>query len=271
MTDKERQALSEEWQRNEERLASLPVNSAERALLEVRQDEIEYALGMKHASGLHERSVPPPQWRVERWATEVFPGVTKTFSHYQDLPRRELAIVVSGVLDLALAELIACRLLDYPKEAAEFLGANEDGRAPAGSLGSRIQLALLLGLISPDTAAILRTLKNIRNKFAHRVNVDFTHRTVQPLMVSLQDKMHEQSEVLPPPWRKLTSQQREEQRAAITSNPEAAAAYILVVFMIYQTYFYRLSFMITRIEPLSLDKAKLPKLPWEGRPGGQDA
>jgi len=102
-----------------------------------------------------------------------FPGRGQHLFEYRVLPPRELAIVAAGVIDVALAELIALRLADYPKEVEEFLGLNADGRAPAGSLGSRIQLALLLGIITPEDASILRFVKSLRNLFAHRVRIDF--------------------------------------------------------------------------------------------------
>jgi hypothetical protein len=47
MTDEERQALSEEWQRNEARINELPDNHAERQRLLQRQDEIEYLAGLE--------------------------------------------------------------------------------------------------------------------------------------------------------------------------------------------------------------------------------
>jgi hypothetical protein len=81
-------------------------------------------------------------WKIERWMTDVFPGEAQIYSEYRALSPRELAIVSAGVLDVALAELISLRLADYPKEAEEFLGINGDGRAPAGSFGSRIQLGV---------------------------------------------------------------------------------------------------------------------------------
>jgi hypothetical protein len=100
------------------------------------------------------------------------------------------------VLDGALAHLLSCRLVDCPSEYEEFLGLNEDGRAPCGSFGARIQLALLLGIITPTDASLLRTVKNIRNKLAHRVKADYHSPEVLPLIVGLHDKFLTQSNVL---------------------------------------------------------------------------
>ena len=95
-------------------------------------------------------------WKIERWLSEVFPGEERIYIEYRDLRRRELAVVAAGVLDLALAELLSMRLIDKPGEYEEFLGLNEDGRAPCSSFGARIQLALLLGIITNEDATILR-------------------------------------------------------------------------------------------------------------------
>src|SRR5687768_433997 len=112
-------------------------------------------------------------WKTERWLDEVFPGESQIYSEYRTLSPRELAIVAAAVLDVALAELLVLRLSPYDKEAQEFLGLNGDGRAPTGTFGSRIQLGLLIGLLTPEDASILRVIKELRNLFAHRVDVSF--------------------------------------------------------------------------------------------------
>ncbi len=132
-------------------------------------------------------------WKIERWLADVFPGMENIFAKYHELDRRELVIVASSSLDLALAELISKRLMDYPKELEECLGADEDGRAPLGSFGARIQMAHLLGILTAEDVAILRIIKAIRNKFAHRVNIDFTSEQVKPLVRALYDKQRERT------------------------------------------------------------------------------
>ena len=112
-------------------------------------------------------------WKVERWLTEIFPGEENIYSEYRDLPPRELAIVTAAVLDSALAEILTLRLKENDQEIESFLGLDGDGRAPVASFGARIQLALLLRVLTSRDAAILRTIKTIRNEFAHRVNVGF--------------------------------------------------------------------------------------------------
>mgnify|MGYP006148992127 CR=1 FL=1 len=125
-------------------------------------------------------------WKIERWLSEVFPGEDGIYAEYRNLPPRELAIVSAAVLDVALAELLSLRMADQSKETEEFLGLNGDGRAPAGSFGARIQMGLLVGLLTPEDAAILRAIKELRNLFAHRVRVDF----LAPSVLKATTKLH---------------------------------------------------------------------------------
>lgn len=89
------------------------------------------------------------------------------------LSPREAAIVACSFLDSILGDLVAQHLRNDQKEVNEFLGFNGDGRAPAGSFGSRIQLAYLLSLIDAPELKALRATKSIRNMFAHRVVCSF--------------------------------------------------------------------------------------------------
>lgn len=112
-------------------------------------------------------------WKVERWLADVFPGEENIYAEYRVLPPRELAIVAATVLDSTLAEVLTLRLFENDKEIESFLGLNGDGSAPAASFRARMQLGFLLNVLSERDAAILRTIKGIRNDFAHRVNICF--------------------------------------------------------------------------------------------------
>tara|TARA_R110002111_G_scaffold262878_1_gene342627 strand:+ start:15983 stop:16585 length:603 start_codon:yes stop_codon:yes gene_type:complete len=187
-------------------------------------------------------------WKVERWLEDVFPGEDRIYEEYRLLPRRELGVVAAAVLDVALGELLSRRLIDKPKEYEEFLGLNEDGRAPCASFGARIQLGLLLGIITETDASLLRTVKNIRNKLAHRVKSDYNTSDVLPLITSLHDKFLSQSNrliergVLPGPQHDFTLL-----RPHLETTPEAGAGLLLAVLTVYQSYFHRLSDLITRV------------------------
>ena len=194
-------------------------------------------------------------WKIEKWLAEVFPGPESIYSAYRQLPRRELAIVAAASLDLALAELISKRLLDYAKECEQFLGADGDGRAPAGSFGARIQLALLLGILTPDDCSQLRIIKSIRNKFAHSVSVDFTSDAVKPLIYALYDKVVARTKALreggflPPGG----DEGDFDMKPHFETTPEAGAGLLLAVFCVYQAYFHRLSSITGRIGAIRME------------------
>ena len=98
-------------------------------------------------------------WKTERWLAEVFPGEEKIYSEYRLLAPRELTVVSAAVLDVALAELLVSRLSGESREIEAFLGLNGDGRAPVATFGARIQLGLLVNILVPSDAEILRTIK----------------------------------------------------------------------------------------------------------------
>ena len=189
--------------------------------------------------------------KIERWLSEVFPGAENIVSAYDNLTPRELVVVAIAVLDAALLELLEQRLIDDPKEAESFLGANGDGRAPAGSFGARIQMAYLSGLITEHDMRMLRCLKSLRNLFAHRVNVDF----VSPIIVKELKKLHRE-------WTELQNRlvagglkdvsvnglRDIERNLGIIS--EAGEGLVLAIFAVYQAYFHRLANDIPRIGPV---------------------
>jgi hypothetical protein len=187
-------------------------------------------------------------WKIERWLADVFPGQSEIYSEYSGLPPRELAIVSAAVLDIALAELLILRLADLSKECEDFLGLNGDGRAPAGSFGSRIQLGLLVGLLTPSDAAILRTIKELRNLFAHRVRIGF----LSPPVLKATTKLHAlwlaKSEALANA-RVLPGTQAQLKQIArhLPSVAEAGEGLLLSVFVVYHAYFYRMHGRIQRL------------------------
>lgn len=184
-------------------------------------------------------------WKVERWLDEVFPGKERVYDEYRSLPARELAIVSAAVLDLALAELLTLRLADIPKEAEEFLGLDSNGRAPAGSFGARIQLALLVGLLDTKDAAVLRAMKGLRNEFAHRVRVNFT----SPGPLKALEKLHSfwiaRLEALHGP---SAVDQAEEFKQLLATQEEAGQGLLLAVFSTYHAKFHRMHSRVRRLD-----------------------
>lgn len=201
-------------------------------------------------------------WKIERWLSEVFPGEDRIYAEYCDLTRRELAIVAAGVLDVALAELLSKRLIDNAGEYEDFLGLNEDGRAPCGSFGARIQLGLLLGVINKTDAGILRTIKKIRNKFAHRVHVDFTSDQVKPLVLRLHEQFREQNtRLIEGGFLKGSLADLDEIRPYLDMTPEAGAGLLIAVFCVYQAYFLRLHGLVKRVESVHRSTRTEPNQP----------
>lgn len=124
--------------------------------------------------------------KIEDWSLEIYNGPANLSEKYDKLSGRELVIVASSVLDIGLAHLIEKRLRNDPKEIEGFLGMDGDGRAPAGSFGSKIQLAYLLGLIDQSQRDVLRAIKQVRNIMAHKVKRNLTspdaNREIQKLI-----------------------------------------------------------------------------------------
>lgn len=195
-------------------------------------------------------------WKIERWLTEVFPGETEIYSEYRNLPPRELAIVSAAVLDIAIAELLSARLTYGGKEVEEFLGLNGDGRAPAGSFGARIQLGLLVGLLTPADAEILRTIKELRNIFAHRVDVNFLSPSVLKVTTKLHALWLKQSEaIIHTGTLPSTTEHLSEIARHLPEVAEAGEGLVLAVFAVYQAYFHRMQSQVQRLSDALISPA----------------
>lgn len=181
---------------------------------------------------------------------EVFPGADRIYTEYRLLPRRELAVVAAAVLDSALLELLSKRLGGASSEVVAFLGANGDGRAPCGSFGARIQLALLIHIVTENDAIVLRCIKNIRNRFAHEVKSDFTSPSVLPLVQKMHDQFLSQSNrLIAAGHLKGAEHSLELIRPHLAKTPEAGAGLLLAVFCAYQAYFHRLHSLVQEVAP----------------------
>lgn len=112
-------------------------------------DELGWDEFLKRA----ERAPKPP---LQREWFEVAESLNEETSD------RALAIVAAAFLDDVLGDLIARRLASEDARAAERVLPRP------GEFGRRIDLATCIGLVSPDEAGDLRTIKDIRNRFAHR-------------------------------------------------------------------------------------------------------
>lgn len=157
--------------------------------------------------------------------------------------------MAAAVIDAALAELIALRLGGPSGEVEAFLGADGDGRAPAGSFGARIQLALLLGIIEERDVATLRVVKQVRNLFAHCTKVTFVTPSVVAQTKKLLEQTLERNEILAQAGLNTAfTSKLEKVRAMLPDTPEAGEGLLLATLTIYQAYFHRIH---GRIRPLN--------------------
>ena len=199
-------------------------------------------------------------WKLERWLSDVFPGEENIYSEYRELRPRDLAITVAAVLDCALAELLIQRLGGPNTEIESFLGLNGDGRAPVASFGARIQLGLILGILTSRDAAILRTIKGIRNEFAHRVNVGFLSPAILKETTKLlslwkkQTKDLAKAAVVPGSRENLDTIEQ-----GLPCLPEAGEGLLLALFSVYQAYFHRMHPRVTKINRAIDDLSATPE------------
>lgn len=186
--------------------------------------------------------------KLEHWRPDELPSKGAIYAKYGDLPSRELAITSAAVLDVALAQLLTMRLVEHEREAGEFWGLNGDGRAPAGSFGSRIQLALLVGLITPKDAAILRGVKGLRNLFAHRVHIGLLSPEAVMVTTSLHTlwvKTH--TAVVETDACSEVSAELNRLRPHLALHEYASAGLLLSIFSAYHAHFHQLHARIARI------------------------
>lgn len=179
---------------------------------------------------------------------------TKTF-------RRENWRLPRPLYDVALAQLLTMRLVEHEREAGEFWGLNGDGRAPAGSFGSRIQLALLVGLITPKDAAILRGVKGLRNLFAHRVHIGLLSPeavTVTTSLHTLWVKTH--TAVVETDACSEVSAELNRLRPYLALHEYASAGLLLSIFSAYHAHFHQLHARIAGIPVRSRKRERRNKM-----------
>lgn len=192
----------------------------------------------------------------ETWLDDVYPGVWQSLEKYNNLNEREAVIVGAASLDLALEHLIAERFILKGKEAEEFLGVDDNGRAPCGTFSSRIQLALLLGIIVPVDAALLRSIKLLRNTFAHTVKYSLESPQGEVFMQSFRDVVANRNNVVRPhqPWPQLFSTPKPSEMSRLR--------YITSTLILFEAYFYGLSQKIQSVTSIDVLFDIMRSAPW---------
>jgi DNA-binding MltR family transcriptional regulator len=88
---------------------------------------------------------------------------------------RGAALMSAASLDAKLVDVLKAHMINSSLKAMMF---REGG--PLGSFSTRIRLAYLLGIISKPVYHELEIVREIRNKFAHRLDVfDFSHQEIK--------------------------------------------------------------------------------------------
>lgn len=80
---------------------------------------------------------------------------------------RGCALFAAAYLDKALSDLLYLSLVENKKIESELF----EGTAPLATFSSRIKLAYYLGKISAGSRSDLDTIRNIRNAFAHKIDL----------------------------------------------------------------------------------------------------
>ncbi len=94
---------------------------------------------------------------------------------------RGTAVLASSVLDELLELLILARFIEIGSERREMLF--EKMGAPLSSFSAKIELIFALGVISNEARLALHLIRDIRNKFAHRIEpLQFDHPSVAELI-----------------------------------------------------------------------------------------
>jgi hypothetical protein len=126
---------------------------------------------------------------MEKASIWIFSGNSK---HQEDFSRavfglneqsdRAAVLVTTVILDIILTDALKKHLHQNEKITDALFGIS----GALGDLGPKIDLAFLVGLVEADTYRDLVTVKDIRNKFAHRISVwDFKSNSIADLSKNL--------------------------------------------------------------------------------------
>jgi hypothetical protein len=91
----------------------------------------------------------------------------ETAAFYENVSDRSSALVLANIVENRLTELLRLCMRDDKALADELF--NPSG--PLGPFGTKIRLAYMFGLLSPEAYKDLMIVNRIRNKFAHDLSV----------------------------------------------------------------------------------------------------
>lgn len=122
------------------------------------------------------------KFRDEVWEKDPhYKGFLAALLELKGETDRGVALVATSFLDKLLRDILGAFLIEN-KSAGDLLSGFN---APFGSLSTRIAGCLALGLISDREAEQCDTLRKVRNRFAHEVEVNFNTESVRALCNNL--------------------------------------------------------------------------------------
>ncbi len=99
------------------------------------------------------------------------------FGQLEDDSDRAVGIVAAAIVEQRLTEAIKARFVQNTTLLARMF---DIGNGPLGTFGAKIDVGLLLGVLSAEGRNDLRAMKDIRNAFAHRLDVaSFDHAKIK--------------------------------------------------------------------------------------------
>ena len=110
-------------------------------------------------------------------------------------------------------------------------------------------MGLVLGILTSQDAAILRTMKGIRNDFAHRVRAGFLSPTILKKTTKLFSLWIDQNERLSDMGAvsRFPEDLKNFFQQSLPRYPEAGGGLLLIVFSVYQAYFHQIYPMVKRV------------------------
>jgi hypothetical protein len=113
------------------------------------------------------------------FASEEEERVFKEIEKYTD---RAAAIVAAVIIERRVEQQIVSRLHNHPKPLERLFRTS----GPLGTFSAKIDLGHLMGIYGPEAYRDLVTLKDIRNSFAHNLDiVDFQSHRIRDLCANL--------------------------------------------------------------------------------------
>jgi DNA-binding MltR family transcriptional regulator len=102
---------------------------------------------------------------------------SEAFSQLENDSDRAVGIVAGAIVEQRLTEAIKARFVQNDTIIKRMFDISN---GPIGTFGAKIDLAFLMGIISTEARTDLRAMKDIRNSFAHKLEIDsFEHQEIK--------------------------------------------------------------------------------------------